>query len=71
MHSKVFSSGSKSASCCSKGPPLVGDVKVEPGADRFGERFTGVTGAEWPKCRLVVAGEAEAERTVRGVVGGL
>lgn len=71
MHKRVFSSGSKSASCCRSGPPPVGDVRVDAGADRLGERFSGVAGAEWPTWRRVVAGEAEAERTVLGVVGGL
>ena len=49
----------------------MGEVREEPGAERFGDRFRGVTGAECPRCRLVAAGDADAERTVRGVTGGL
>ncbi|MPC18562.1 hypothetical protein E2C01_011449 [Portunus trituberculatus] len=67
----VFSSASRSASCFSTGPLLTGEVREEPGAERFGDRFRGVTGAECPMCLRVVAGDADAERTVRGVVGGL
>lgn len=70
MQRRVFSSGSRSASCLSTGPLVVGDARVDPGAERFGDRFKGVAGAECPKCRRVVAGDADAERTVRGV-GGL
>lgn len=71
MHRSVFSSASRSASCFKTGPLLTGDVIEEFGAERFGERLSGVTGAECPKCRRVVAGDADAERTVLGVVGGL
>lgn len=71
MHKSVFSSASRSANCFRTGPLLTGDVREELGAERFGERLSGVTGAECPRCRRVVAGDADADRTVRGVAGGL